>query len=213
MLASETTSESRPTAIVRRVGRPALNHRHHRDSRSAVPYAEARAQAGQGGPPRAPLGCSYRAIQHRAEQEYEQGIAQRRVLEEELIAAEGDDRGRREPQPSRPPAAADREEEEHRREEPQAVLHDDDQDQMRADPVEQAQEHRIANRPDGVRPQRPNRALEVDPAVGVSGDRRAPNEQEVDPQQRSHAEQRRQRNRHAIARNSPRRLICGKRKR
>jgi hypothetical protein len=89
---------------------PKRNHRHHRDSGAAVSHAEACAQAGESGRPRTCLGCSHRAVQHGAYEEYEQGVAQRRVLEEELIAAQGDDRCGCEPQPSRPPAATHREE-------------------------------------------------------------------------------------------------------
>ena len=187
---------------------PKRDHRHHRDSGAAVPHAEACREAGQSGPPRTPLGRPYRAIQHGAEQEYEQGIAKRRVLEEELIATQGDDRGWREPQCSRPSAAAHGEEEDHRGEQSQGVLHDRDENQMRGDRVQQAQEHRIPNGPNGVRPHRLQSAHEVDAAVGIPGERRSPDEQEPDPQQESHADQHGQRDEHAVARDTTPRSIA-----
>ena len=62
----------------------------------------------------------------------------------------------------------------------------------------------------GSAPKRGKGVLEVDPAVGESGQRRSPDEQEPDPQQQSDAEQRRQRKGHAIARDrEPRAVGCG----
>jgi hypothetical protein len=80
------------------------------------------------------------------------------------------------------------------------VLHDDDEDEMRGESVQQAQEHRIPDRPDGIRPQGGDGAVEVDPAVGVAREPGAPDQQEVDPQQQSSAEQHGQRDERAVTR-------------
>ena len=125
------------------------------------------------------------------------------MLDEQLIAAERDDRRGRETEAARPAAAADGEEEEQRRAQPQEVLHGDHKDQVRGDPVQQPQEHRIPDHPYGVAPQprqRSDGAVEVDPAVGVARDRRTPDQQEVDPQEQSRADQGGQEEEHPITR-------------
>ncbi len=196
-------------ASVRRVGRPTLNRSQPAmTAASAIPAPlgptrTGPRQTGGGGPPRGSPRGPHRAIEHRDDQEDEQGVAQRGVLEEQLIARQRDRRRGNQPQPARAPAAAYRAEQERRGEQSERVLDDRDEQQVRRDRMQHAQEHRVADRPDRVRPQRFHRVLEVDARVRVADDGRAPNERQPDAQGKPDREQRQQDPQHAVVREPP----------
>ncbi len=103
------------------------------------------------------------------------------MLDKELIAPKRHDRGRDEPKPDRSSNASDRCVEQHRHRQPHEVLHHDHEQKVRRERVEGHQKHAVADRPDRIGPHALEGVLEIDPAVGVAGDRWLPDQREVEP--------------------------------
>jgi hypothetical protein len=150
---------------------PASNLRHgvgetQRQSRQRRPHR----RAGAGG-----VG---REVEPEREQEYEQRLCERRVLEKHLGPIERHKRGGQQSQPGRTSCPADGQKDEQRAGEPEEMLQRDDPRQVgREDRVELAQEQRISHLASRIDPQvfacQPN----VGHGVGEPKERRPPREQ------------------------------------
>jgi hypothetical protein len=83
-------------------------------------------------------------VERKIDQEDEQGLGERRVLDEELRAAEYHDRRGHEPKPAGKPGSADGAEQQQPAGQPEQVLYEDHKRQMRSQRMHPLQEYGIA---------------------------------------------------------------------
>ena len=185
--------ERRPRRAPAAEQQPQRHDRHQREPGAAVPDAEPGAEAGEERPaPAAAPGADGR-IEHRRQQEDVGRLAERGMLDQELVARERERRRRHHAEPARAADRAHGQVDEDRRGESERVLHDRHEEQVRAEPVQRGEQHAVADGAQRVAPDAFVGVLEVDAAVGVAGDRRVPDERQ--PDARGEAEQQNRRER------------------